>query len=285
MITSSHDRISPTAKFVAHLRTFTDIPFSERIAVACGAKEVFCQIVGDRANDLPWIAPIIEMRYKSVDVLLRQYGYTSILELAAGVSPRGLIWTENPGITYLLTDLPEILAESKSILMGILDGQPRKSLSWLPMNVLNEVDFVAAENFFGTKSIAVINEGLLPYLNREEKAQVAGNIRRLLTKHGGVWITPDVLSSDRIKAVLERDPTLAKLLEAFYGFTGQNLESNSFATLEEAEQFFIEIGFRVRKYNQHELVPCLSSLDKTNTDPTKIKGMLERGRVWAMEVE
>jgi hypothetical protein len=37
----TYERISPTAKFVAYLRTFTDIPFAKEIADESGAERTY----------------------------------------------------------------------------------------------------------------------------------------------------------------------------------------------------------------------------------------------------
>ncbi len=285
MITPTHDKISPTAKFVTYLRTLTDIPYSTEIAAACNAKEAFEKIIGDNPQDFLWMAPMIEMRYKSVDAALQRYHLKNIVELASGVSPRGLIWSrDNPG-TFLETDLPEILAEKRAITMNILGGESRKNLQWLPVNVVNDEHFQAIENFFDDGPIAVINEGLLPYLDREEKEKVARSIHRLLKKRGGVWITPDVSSSDRIKELIALDPKIGQVMQAISGHTGRNLQSNSFGSMEEAEQFFTGIGFKLTKWDQRELVPHLTALDKVEVDPKKLAIMMERGKVWVMEVQ
>ena len=280
MTKTSHDKISPTAKFVAYFRALAKMPYSQEIATACNAEAAFKEIVGEKAKDLLWMAPMIEARDASTDAALRRYGHGNILELAAGLSPRGLIWTEDPKIRYIHTDLPDILEESKRVMLDILRDQKRKRPLWLPLNVLIKAHFSAIGEYFDGP-IAVVNEGLLPYLSREEKARVASNIHRLLKKHGGVWITSDVIERATLEAMLKMDPVIAQVMQAISGFTGRNLEANSFASLADAEQFFAETGFKVIRWSQRELIPHLFS---RNVDHAKVVAMLERINVWAMEV-
>lgn len=289
MIAPSHEKISPTAKFVAYLRTFTDIPYSAEIAEACKAREAFQEIVGENPQGFLWTAPIVEMRYKSVDEALRRHFSSSrnspnILELACGLSPRGLIWSTTASVTYLETDLPDILAEKTQIAMNILGSESRKNLQWLPLNVVNEADFLTAERFFPDGPVAVLNEGLLPYLNQEEKQRVVQNVHCLLKKRGGVWITPDISSNDRIKELIALDPNISRVLQAISGRTGRNLQSNSLGSMKEAEEFFMNAGFNVTQYDQPDLVPCLSSLVKIEVDPSKLEVVKKRGKLWVMEV-
>lgn len=280
----TYDRISPTAKFVAYLRTFSDIPYSSEIAKACNAKETFEQIVGAEANDFLWVAPIIEMRYKAIEALLEQSSFkNNIVELAAGVSPRGLIRSGDEACCYLETDLPEILSEKLAIIKGIRRGETRRWHQCAPINATDQNEFLRITEYTNSGGIAVINEGLLPYLDDVEKERVARNIYRLLKLRGGVWITPDVSTGDRIK-MLESEPRILKVLKTIRDLTGRDLRSNCCHTIEAARQFFQDIGFDVTVLKQRELVPVLSSVSAVGGDNDKIESMLEHARVMVMRV-
>jgi O-methyltransferase involved in polyketide biosynthesis len=283
MNTPAYSRISPTAKVVAALRVFTDIPFSREIAMACHADEVLSKTLGLKAQDFLWAAPYMEIRYKSVDGLLGRFGCRNIVELAGGLSPRGLIWSQDQEVTYLETDLPEILAEKQKIVTGILCGKPRKNLSWLSVNVVDNSSFQSIGSFFDNDPIAVVNEGLLMYLSREEQKLAARNIHHLLTERGGIWITPDVMPLEQLEGMIRMNPTLVETMRTFSVIVGRDIRSNFFSTLEEAERFFMEIGFKITRWSQREVVPRLSSPDRASIDTNKINALLDLGQVWAMQ--
>jgi hypothetical protein len=48
----SYEKISPTAKLVAYLRTFTDIPYAKEIAVESGAKKTFRELAGESKESM-----------------------------------------------------------------------------------------------------------------------------------------------------------------------------------------------------------------------------------------
>lgn len=48
----SYQKISPTAKLVAYLRTFTDIPFAKEIAAESGAEKTFQELTGGSAKSI-----------------------------------------------------------------------------------------------------------------------------------------------------------------------------------------------------------------------------------------
>jgi len=283
MSTQLHDKISPTALFVAFLRTFSDIPFSSEIALACNAKKVATQFFGGLLDKTLWVAPIIEQRYKSVDALLQQCGYSQILELAAGVSPRGLIWGQASGMRYLMTDLAEMIADNRRILGSILSDRAGTNLSWLPLNVVNAEDFDSTETILGNGPVAVVSEGLLPYLDLTEKGRVVKNVHRFLSRHGGIWITPDVTSAERMRAILQMDPETSGLLGMISGPTGRNMAEYAWPSFDAAQECFEGAGFKVTRHLQHELVPSIVSTSQVPCDPDRVQSILSRQQVWMMQ--
>lgn len=285
---ASFDRISLTAKFVAYLRTLSDIRYSGQIALCCGAREAFNQIMGKvsdaRPEDFFWMAPGVELRYKSVDAVLENHSFTNIVELAAGVSPRGLIWSRGGGITYLETDLPGILSEKKQIVSQILGNVPRAKLNFLAVEATNRQQFTAMEGLLEDGPAAILCEGLLPYLGRKEVGQVVANVYELLKSRGGIWITPDIFSGDRLKKILEIDPKVEEVMKAISEHTGRDFKANSFVSLESAERFYRDFGFKVDSYKQRELVPHLTSLERVDVDEAKVKVMCDDAQIWTMEI-
>ena len=86
-----HNKISPTAKISGYWRSLSDIPFSKEIADSIEAEKTARQILGDRFSMLlNFTPPIMEARYKAIDFGLKKYNVENVLELAAGLSPRGL---------------------------------------------------------------------------------------------------------------------------------------------------------------------------------------------------
>lgn len=281
--TPTHKRISPTAKLVAYLRTFTDIPYSSEIALASDAQQTFEELVGGASQDFLWLAPVIEMRYKSVDAILKLYGFQNIMELASGVSPRGLIWSKSDTCTFLETDLPDILAEKRFIVSDILGGSVRKGLRLMPVNVVCDDQIRDAAGVLGDGPMAIVNEGLLPYLSITEKAKVACSIHGLLKERGGVWVTPDISSNERIKQLIALDPKVGEVMRVISGRTGRDLQNNAFTSMAAAEEFFVDIGFNLKRWHQHDLVPHLTAFDRVEVDQRKLDVMINHSKVWVLE--
>ncbi len=283
MSVPNYSKISPTARFVAHLRTFTDIKYSLEIAAACNAEDAFVKIVGDDAKDFTWLALPIEQRYKSVDAALRATGIRKVVELASGVSPRGIIWSRDESVQYLATDLVEIIAQKIAIEKQILGSQTQNQLRWMPLDALNPAQCQFPDFFFKRNGpIGIVVEGLLPYLNLDEKRRVAENIHALLKRLGGVWITPDISSREHIQEIMN-NPQVARIIEVIPEFIERNLHANSFVSMEEARSFYADLGFEITEHSQQELVPELSSAERLNLDPRKFATMLGHGKVLVMK--
>jgi hypothetical protein len=121
-MTVHHARISPTAKLAAFLRAESGIHYSRQIADMCCAEEV------SRTFDPGFIAnhrAYIELRFKSLNSFIRQFGFRQMLEFASGVAPRGLILSEDPSMMIVETDLPELLEEKRLIVKALISLSER----------------------------------------------------------------------------------------------------------------------------------------------------------------
>jgi O-methyltransferase involved in polyketide biosynthesis len=71
-------------------------------------------------------------------------------------------------------------------------------------NALDRESLLRASAVFASdRPVAIVTEGLLPYLNREEKTALANNIHEILSGYAGVWITSDVHSMQYREATCE----------------------------------------------------------------------------------
>ena len=183
-----------------------------------------------------------ESRYRSLDTLLADSGLTRILELGAGLSFRGLDLTgRDPNVHYLDTDLPE-MAALKADLVGRLQAAPPVGrLEVLPLDALDPVAFTELAGRLTPGPLAIVNEGLLVYLDATEKSRLAANIRKTLRAYGGAWLTADVY----VRGPAEVRAPLSARAQAF--LDQHNVEGNKFADWESAERFFVGEGFVIQR--------------------------------------
>jgi O-methyltransferase involved in polyketide biosynthesis len=246
-----HDLISPTALLVAYMRAETDLPYAREIATLTDALEASRALLGDDLETfLEYRGGYTELRYKALNAALERCEPGSVLELAAGLSPRGLA---SP-LPYLETDLPEML-EAKRRLVESLGPRPQHRLQ-----SLDALDGPALARAAGTlERPALIHEGLLLYFGAEERHRLAQAVARVLQgQPGSVWITTDVYLRERYRSLVYAHPRVTGAVEKLRQQTGRSLVENVFADADEATAFFTGHGLTVERVSQRALVPRLS---------------------------
>jgi O-methyltransferase involved in polyketide biosynthesis len=113
------------------------------------------------------------------------------------------------------------------------------------LNVLDENKIHEIIGHFPQGEVAIVNEGLLTYLNKQEKEKLCSIIHDILMKRGGYWITADIyLKNKQPKLGLKLNNKIKDFNEQ------QNTEGNSFESFKEAEMFFNDMGFVIDKEAQ-----------------------------------
>jgi O-methyltransferase involved in polyketide biosynthesis len=274
MQTHDFHHISPTAKLVAYMRAMSDVPYSQQIAAMCDA-EATAQSFYNGNMELPRKrAPLAELRYKSLSGILANLPYENIIELASGLSPRGLILTQNPNVRFVETDLPGILQDKQEIVKDLLGSEERPEYHFASANALDAEEFMVAARNLRPGPAAIVHEGLLPYLNTEEKKRLAANIMGLLNLLAGAWVTPDILTRE------QHEKTMAKSLanQKIKATTGRDIQSNLFDDFDDAEKFFNGVGFKVERHQQLKFAGRISCpvLD------TDTEEQIENQEIWVM---
>jgi O-methyltransferase involved in polyketide biosynthesis len=262
-MTKDYHRISLTAKLTAYMRQFSDVPFAKDVAEYIHAGEAMATLLENQENGwegLMWYAPMFEMRYKSIAEAIRKSKIKHILELASGFSLRGLAMTEDSGLTYVETDLEALNSEKASLLSKLSDkyGLVRAGNHHLvTANAMEDAQLLAATGIFSEdQPVAVVTEGLLPYLSVKEREKLTKNVCRLLKKFGGVWITPDFTLKAHMAHRSERQK---RFHQAIAKATGRALWANAFENEAGLQAFFQSLGLQAQVFRQADLVPHLVS--------------------------
>ncbi len=232
-------RISVTALIPAFARgEYSDIPWAKEMLAYLQARD-------STLSNSPWsgrathdYAPFLESRFKAVNRILEEHEATQILELAAGLSPRGMDFAQRD-IVYVESDLAESIALKREIVTAVLGHVPA-NLHLCAASVLDRSALTACCSAFTNGPIAVTTEGLLRYLTFEEKTQLAANVREILSRHGGLWITTDIHLRHwawRHRGAIQRESETERL--------GRDLDPNYFDDLDHARAFFEGCGFQV----------------------------------------
>ena len=116
-----------------------------------------------------------------------------------------------------------------------------------------------------TKPLIVVHEGLMRYLTFQEKIRVVENVKKLLKKFGGVYITPDItlkiFIDDRVKNLVSN-------------MVGMDIDANAFENVDAAEKFFGDLGFTIEKHPFTEIREELVSPQRLNLSEEQVKNAI-----------
>jgi len=226
------------------MKGMTDIPFmADAVKLVWGRGAATA--LGKRYLDEVFFKRLMhfEARYKSVDSLLNEISGLNILEISSGFSFRGLDRVlKYPDLTYIDTDLPNVIADKDDLIGRLIDDQSlnlQGELMMMPLNVFDEASFFKTSDHFPPGPVSIINEGLLMYLNIDEKKQLCKIIHQVLSQRGGHWITADIYVKKG--EIMQVDDAVSQFLKA------HNVEENKFDSFDQAEAFFAEQGFKIVK--------------------------------------
>ncbi len=179
------------------------------------------------------------VRHAAYEARLRELKPDVIVEIGAGLSPRGLSFTQkNPNLVYIEGDLPHMVEAKRKALRNVT----------LPSNYhLGTVDLLGS-GFLKSlppvlkrgQKIVVITEGVTDYLNMDEKCHAWTNIASMLrTFGGGTYLLEiharNLFSSYRMSA---------RFFTAFLGtIVGANFEERLFDRIEDARKVILDSGF------------------------------------------
>lgn len=245
----NYSTISPSAKALILLKGHTDIPYAKAVAELVSLPEDY-EPDFKRRDFTFWARTVhLEGRYRSINTLLKDVQATNILELSSGLSFRGLDVVRQKNIHYIDTDLFDLIATKRHCATTLQDSndKPMGTLEILPLNALDEQQFAEVVSHFPAGEVAIVNEGLLMYLDMDEKIELCGIIRDVLKERGGCWITADVyIKTDEGFVNMEENDKLKRFLDE------HNVEQNKFESFAAAEEFFNEQGFVLDKEAPHD---------------------------------
>jgi O-methyltransferase involved in polyketide biosynthesis len=279
--------ISVTAKVAAYYRQFSDIPFAAEVAGRIGADDAFDRILrehGLERDKLTFYAPMFEARYKSITQLILESGAPQVLELASGYSLRGLDLTRSSTIRYVETDLRDVVALKLGLLQDVRQHHDLRGNAQHVVTVADALDLdevrAAAAVLDKRQPLAVLCEGLVMYLSKEETERLTTNIHRLLGEFGGgLWITPDFTFR---RDARDLPPERARLREAITGITQRQLDASAFEDDADLATFLSRAGFNVQVRSQVDETPSFSSIQALGLSPAVVERMRPALRVWIM---
>lgn len=256
---TNHELIEPTAISVTHARAESNIYYAKKIAKFAPPLNAKLKGMDYRKG----LAVRIEARYKLINKVIEENNSIQILELASGLLPRGIYYSKK-GIKFVETDLINLVKIKKKILKELNAKNNNLFVEIADATKYNELK-KACRDFEIKKELCVTNEGLLRYMTMKEKEKIAKNIKKLLKKFGGVWITCDITIKKRLNS---------KAKEAMKRMANIDIEKNAFNSVKEAKLFFEKLGFKVKIHKFKEIENEMSITKKFNISKKTARKMI-----------
>lgn len=180
---------------------------------------------------------------RQLDRLLDQHPDLQILEIAAGLSPRGWRYRQKyPNLRYVEADLPE-MAQAKRVALASIESPPPQ---------IEAVDLFADDlkqliaQFDSSKPLVIISEGLVNYFNKDSLAQLWGQLAEQLSQFPvGVYLTdlyPEPTQHRLAKLIWNASRLLKVMSRSAFAF--------HFTSPDELREFINNAGFHQVKVFQ-----------------------------------
>ncbi len=131
----------------------------------------------------------VEIRFRSTFAMVEEAGYGTLIDIPCGYTPRG-IKCAGKGIRYIGLDLPATISELEPVVRPMIDPSKSDLVRYMGVDATNYSSLEKAlEGVNG--EVCITTEGLLMYFTDSEAEALCDNIRKILTKHGGCWISAD----------------------------------------------------------------------------------------------
>jgi O-methyltransferase involved in polyketide biosynthesis len=171
-----------------------------------------------------------------MDEWIRNGGFKQVVEIAAGYSPRGLMFA-GEGIKYVEVDLPNVSREKAEMCKH---DSPKPTFLAVSVTASDFVDRVM-EVCDPALPTVIVNEGMSMYFSRADYIKVLRNIRALSERLNAVYLT-DVVRDARSKSWLGAWTEIGKLAiwaiaDRIYMYAKNE---------DDVRKVFTEAGMRVR---------------------------------------
>ena len=270
------DPVSPTAKVVSYLRSLDpSLSLFGESELNQQGKQILEQLDIDDFQTKELMGVMFQSRYHAFNVAVQQHDSNQVVEFAAGVSPRGLQWSQNsPGTIYFESDLPQLMVRKaklirNSLMSSATKRQERGLLHCCGIDVLNEDSICKALELVDLdQRITFVTEGLLLYFAEEELGKFLTNIKNILTRHPkAIWIS-DLVSSEDLKSFVSCHPGVASTVKGVFKMTGRAVVThNPFPNVTAFSKFLNRFGLEI--VDRTSLESTLSSINFEHTLSSK----------------
>ncbi len=219
-------------------------------------------------------AIMLETRYLTCEQIALDSKAKTIVDLPCGYMPRAKSFAEK-GISYYGLDLPAVILEAEPAVTNLIDDNKKNLVHFHGVDATNgnslEQSLIEAEG-----PLCILTEGLLMYFTDSELGAICDNIKSLLERHGGFWLSADPETSlqffltlqpilgehfnDALKASKERVQEKSDVKVGNNALTIKPQEGMENG-IKKAMEFLASHGLKAERLSVSEYMPKINSLD------------------------
>lgn len=211
----------------------------------------------------------IELRYKSTEKIIQKmierFGEIQVVELASGFTSHGLSMIhENQDIKkWIDNDFEASLDIKQDVANSLVSGAP---IEYVPGDALDKKTWDKIKSLLLSGiPVVVFCEGLMMYLNKEEREVFFSNIVDILDTNGGVFMHEDLLKYQKGNKEIESGRSaedfacMTKQVKEISG-NQNNKALDEFYSQDEVVKEYTDYGFNIERFDESELASL--SLDR-----------------------
>lgn len=232
-----------------------------------------------------------EFCYASFIDYIRAHDYKNVYEIGCSYSPR-LIPLVKDGRRYVGAELAAVAMIADDLASRVLNKKYHSQFEYFDAPVTDRDAMLNAATFLDG-NVCVIEQGLMIYFNREQIAEMLINIKDILKKHGGCFVTSN----------FARKPYFAQIVEPLYGkdsveplyrrtrmlyedVLGDPMFDDTFQSEQDAVQFLNNLGFNVEKAPLFTVEPNLYSFKNLNAEQVNaLKQLAKQNYIWVLTLK
>ncbi len=230
------------------------VPEAAELSEAIGGEKV--SLSKDSVPHYEELAPVnklyIEMRYAALNEYIAGNRYQNVLDVACGFAPRSIAMARQ-GRIFVGTDFAPSIAEIRNVLPDCLSRKQQKRVHYAVADAEDQVGMMrAADRLEGP--VCITMDGLMMYLTREDQTTVLKNIKAILEKHGGAYVTSDFLAREFVKAATavvydDKDAwrVYRQSAEMYEKTASVDFDKAFFPDADEAQKFIESQGLKVKR--------------------------------------
>jgi O-methyltransferase involved in polyketide biosynthesis len=246
------DLVSPTAKVVSYLRNLDpSLSFAGTLSSPEESRVILSELgIVDPAVQEK-LSVLFRARYHCMNSVVSERKVHQVLEIAAGISPRGLHWSrEHPGTVYVESDLPILMREKAKAIRNAILSDPVPKRGVLHCCGLDALDLAGLHHALDytdpTTGLVIVTEGLLLYFTADETQRFLKNMHTVLTERPqAVWVV-DLVSQQNLADLFRADPETAAAVKRVFASTQREVvTANPFADESAIEHALQANGLRI----------------------------------------